>query len=88
MSTSYFAVAIFSIAFAASSASAQITPDDRRAELLRQRAAIDAELRALDADQVLPPSTVAKAAPRPSKPEAMTETADIIVTGKARNPTL
>jgi len=56
---------------AASAASAQSPPDARRAELLRQRDAIDAELRRLDT-----------AAPTPGS-NAPAEPRDIIVTGNA-----
>jgi iron complex outermembrane receptor protein len=63
----------------ASAASAQTIPDTRRAELLRQRAAIDAQLAALDASSSPVSSepqaaTAAKAAPDPE---------EIVVTGKA-----
>jgi iron complex outermembrane receptor protein len=63
----------------ASAASAQTTTDTRRAELLRQRAAIDAQLAALDA----------AASPASSAPHAATaaiatlDPDEIVVTGKA-----
>ncbi|SDA11723.1 TonB-dependent receptor [Sphingomonas sp. NFR15] len=58
---------------AASTASAQSPPDARRAELLRQRDAIDAELRQIDAAPPAPPA--------PSS--APVETRDIVVMGNA-----
>lgn len=61
--------------FAASAASAQSPPDARRAELLRQRDAIDAELRRIDA--TAPAPTAAPASNAPAEPR------DIIVTGNA-----
>ncbi|WP_426256626.1 TonB-dependent receptor family protein [Sphingomonas sp. DC2300-3] len=66
------------VALAASSASAQST-DPRRAELLRQRDAIDAELRKLDA-----PAPAATPTPVASTPiDTQAAPGDIIVTGRA-----
>ena len=78
MPSSYLLVAA---SLAASSASAQST-DTRRAELLRQREAIDAELRALDAAQPVPgPSaSAAPVSPASTSPAAPS---DIVVTGRA-----
>lgn len=64
-------------ALATSTASAQSTTDARRAELIRQRDAIDAELRTLDAAPSRPSTASVEAA------DAPTSTGDIIVTGKA-----
>lgn len=79
MSASHVTVAITLIALATSTASAQTaastSPDDRRAELLRQRRAIDAELSALDASPPLRPSAM----PTP----AAADSSDIVVTAKA-----
>lgn len=63
------------IALAAAAASAQSPSEVRRAELLRQRAAIDAALRDLDAERAAP------AAPEPAK--AREQAGDIVVTGRA-----
>lgn len=60
---------------ATSAASAHSPPDARRAELLRQRDAIDAELRRIDA--TAPAPTAAPASNAPAEPR------DIIVTGNA-----
>ena len=82
MSTSHIAIAISLIALAVSAASAQSSPDTRRAELLRQRAAIDTELRSLDA--VPTPTQRSQAPPRQvATTDRSADNADIIVTGKA-----
>lgn len=82
MSTSHIAIAISSIALAASAASAQSTPEGRRAELLRERAAIDAKLRALDAGDAAAPMPASSATPQ-TAPADRIASDDIIVTGKA-----
>jgi iron complex outermembrane receptor protein len=78
MSKFHCTVALGAIALAASAVSAQSTNpaggEDRRAALLRQRAAIDAELRALDAPA---PADRAAATPMPIDAD------DIVVNGKA-----
>lgn len=64
----------------ASAASAQTAPDPRRAELLRQRAAIDAQLAALDAASpgaAVAPPVAGSAVTTPPDPN------EIVVTGKA-----
>ncbi len=74
MSKHLFSAAVSAV-LCASAASAQSTDDARRAELLRQRAAIDAELAKLDA-----------AAPKPQAATATVTppgTDEIFVTGKA-----
>jgi iron complex outermembrane receptor protein len=81
VSTSHIAIAISSIALAVSAASAQSSPDTRRAELLRQRAAINAELHLLDASPA--PAQQSSATPQVATTEGPKDSADIIVTGKA-----
>ncbi len=61
--------AVAAVLLAAHAANAA-APDARRAELLRRRAAIDAELRALDT-------------PAPARPVARADPGDIVVTGRA-----
>lgn len=76
MSRSFLAAGLCSAAFLASAASAQ-THDDRRAELLRQRAAIDAALAALD-------GAAPAAAPAAASPAAVpADGDDVVVTGRA-----
>lgn len=72
MTSFHHCIAAALAVLAASSASAQST-DTRRAELLRQRAAIDAELRALDEGQP---------ASDPDRPSTANRS-DIVVTGRA-----
>lgn len=76
---------ISSIVFAASAATAQTSPEARRAELLRERAAIDAELRALDMRATSPRSAAppARADTASADADHAFEQGDIIVTGKA-----
>ena len=78
MSRFLLAATISAIALSPSAASAQTAHEARRAELLRERAAIDAELRALD-DNAAPLAQTTS----PTKPDRARETGDIIVTGKA-----
>lgn len=77
--TRYLLSAAVSAVLCASAASAQTTDAARRAELLRQRAAIDAELARLDAAT---PSAQA-ASPAPSRPAAPATGEEIFVTSKA-----
>ena len=84
MNTCHMMAAICAIALAASAASAQTSTDQRRAELLRERAAIDAELKGLDAvtasaagETVTTPNVSAAAG------DAVLDQTDIIVTAKA-----
>jgi iron complex outermembrane receptor protein len=77
--------ALLPVLFAASAASAQTSSapnaaDARRAELLRERAAIDAELAALDAARNAPPP--ASASPQASADQRV-QPDEIVVTGKA-----
>ena len=78
MSTKYLAACVAAIALSASMAAAQTISETRRAELLRQRAAIDAELRALDAD-----GGAVLSAPAAVEQAATSGGDDIIVTAKA-----
>lgn len=74
--------ALLSVVFAASAvsaASAQTSPQDRRAELLRERAAIDAQLAALDAAEKTTGATTPSIAVSP-RAESLDE---VIVTAKA-----
>jgi iron complex outermembrane receptor protein len=76
--------ALLPMAVVASAASAQTTPDTRRADLLRQRAAIDAQLAALDAPAA--PAVFGPAPPPVATAAAVTappDPAEIVVTGKA-----
>ncbi|WP_156678575.1 TonB-dependent receptor family protein [Sphingomonas profundi] len=73
MPTHNLAIALCAMALAAPAAHAETAPEARRAELLRQRAAIDAELRALD---VLP-------APAAIPVSATGDPDDIVVTAGA-----
>ncbi len=80
MPPSRFIVAATLAALSAGSAAAQST-DARRAELLRRRDAIDAELRALDALEAAAPS------PQPAPAAAPPSQGEVVVTAQARTPT-
>ncbi|MDF0544827.1 TonB-dependent receptor [Sphingobium sp. H39-3-25] len=82
MLKSLLAAGIPLVALSVSAASAQTAQDLRRAELLRQRAAIDAQLQALGDDDAAP-ETVAHGGERPSLATTSPRDGDIIVTGKA-----
>ena len=80
MNKRHLLAAISMIAFAASAASAQTSIDSQRNELLRQRAAIDAQLSALDREAA---STVLPEPAPQSSASASAGSDDIIVTGRA-----
>ena len=74
--------ALLSVVLAASAASAQTSTEARREELLRQRAAIDAQLATLEAQT---PDQVSPATDAPGNTSAATNASpdEILVTGKA-----
>ena len=76
MPSSFLVTAASIAALAASAASAQTSSDARRAELLRQRAAIDAELRSLDAPLAQTPAS-------PASVDGAGDRRDIVVTANA-----
>ena len=78
MKTSLVAVALSAVALSSAASAQTANQDARRADLLRQRAAIDAQLRALDDH-----SSPADAGGNPSAPTPRDIGDDIIVTGRA-----